>query len=213
MVDNREAGFLDYNEKNIFKNMLQIEEHLHNLSESDNKLGHAQCINKHSFFVEAELEEAISHATVSSPDKLDTIKLVRKQIIEFRETLSKHSVEENIIIIRNIRKEVEKLNPKLFDTKQCKACGNLDKIFAEMRREIEKMPLKKDIIPSPNTSNESIVITESSPLMERKTELFPVPLPESIDDLLPTAPLQYGLMPPLPQGLAKKVFGEPDAQR
>ena len=75
-----EQYFLSYNKENIFKNLIQAEDHLKNLDEE----GFNQCALKHLSFAEAEADEAISHSMVFIPEKTESFKRLKANIKKVR---------------------------------------------------------------------------------------------------------------------------------
>lgn len=121
--DNREEKFLKYNYDNIMINLHQIEQHIRDINREDVEGNQFQCVKKHSMMVQGELDEAISHAIVSSPRDVEHLKTLKENIILFRRELNDHTPEENIVYIREIRKGMETTDPEEYDTSDCKACG------------------------------------------------------------------------------------------
>lgn len=129
-MDNREEKFLEYNKDNIMMNLQQIEQHLRDIDRED--LGdHSQCITKHSLMVQGELDEAISHASAASPRDVEYYKILKENVIDLRENLGNRTVEENLRLVREIRKGMETTDPEKYDTSQCKACGPISQIKAD----------------------------------------------------------------------------------
>ena len=115
-----EEYFLEYNKDNIFKNLIQAEDHLKNLSEP----GFNQCALKHLLFVEGELEEAVTHSLVVAPKKHDNYKSLVSKVKYIRKEIQKGNADpkKTSMQVRNIRRDFEKFN-RDFDTAECKACG------------------------------------------------------------------------------------------
>ena len=116
-----EQYFLEYNKDNIFKNLIQCEDHLKNLSEP----GFNQCALKHLLFTEGELEEAVTHSLVVAPEKHDSYKALVSKVREIRKEIQKGRADpkKTSMQVRNLRRDFEKFN-RDFDTAECKACGN-----------------------------------------------------------------------------------------
>lgn len=121
--DNREEKFLKYNKDNIMMNLFQIEQHLRDINREDVEGNQHQCIKKHSLMAQGELDEAISHSAAASPRDVDFYKTIKENMIEFRRDLDERTPEENLLMIREIRKAMETTDPDEYDTSQCKACG------------------------------------------------------------------------------------------
>ena len=116
-----EEYFLEYNKDNIFKNLIQAEDHLKKLNEP----GFNQCALKHLLFVEGELEEAVTHSLVVVPEKHDKYKFLVSKVRKIRKEIQKGKADpkNTSMEVRNIRRDFEKFN-KDFDTAECKACGD-----------------------------------------------------------------------------------------
>ena len=126
----REKEFLDFNIDNIFINLYQTEDHLRRLNSVNNEEGHASCVFKHLSFVSGELGEAISHSSVVRPELTPIFQQLMKEVDNLRHKLSDLSVDQAIKKVRNIRKVIEKLNPK-YDTEKCKACGAVEAMLTQ----------------------------------------------------------------------------------
>ncbi|MHA1852559.1 MAG: hypothetical protein ACTSUF_03520 [Candidatus Heimdallarchaeaceae archaeon] len=121
----RETIFLSYNEDNILKHLLAIEDHARNLK-SGMKPEHYACITKHALQVEEQAEEGISHASEVEPEKVDVFIKIRGWIKQFRKELKKDTdPKATIREIRRIRKEAEKLNRE-YNMSECKVCGPIE---------------------------------------------------------------------------------------
>ena len=116
-----EEYFLEYNKDNIFKNLIQCEDHLKNLNEP----GFNQCALKHLLFVEGELEEAVTHSLVVIPEKHDKYKSLVSKVRDIRKEVQEGNADpkKTSMQVRNLRRDFEKFN-KDFDTAECKACGD-----------------------------------------------------------------------------------------
>ena len=124
-MDNREERFLDYNNDNVFINLLQLETHLRNLDDLQTDESQVSCLTKHLAEAEGEALEAISHSATIASDKTPSYRRVRKRLNELRKSLPSYSPDKAILKIREIRKIVEKVVPR-FNTEECVACGDLD---------------------------------------------------------------------------------------
>lgn len=117
----QEEYFLEYNKDNIFKNLIQCEDHLKNLSEP----GFNQCALKHLLFTEGELEEAVTHSLIVAPEKHDNYKALVSKVRHIRKEIQKGNADpkKTSMQVRNLRRDFEKFN-RDFDTAECKACGD-----------------------------------------------------------------------------------------
>jgi len=138
----REKEFLDFNIDNIFINLYQTEDHLRRLNDTNNESGHASCVFKHLSFISGELGEAISHSSVVAPEKMPIFQEMQKETDSLRHNLQNLSVRKAIEKVRELRKSIEKLNPK-YDTSKCKACGKIEK---EIEKEINEIQEKSEKI-------------------------------------------------------------------
>ncbi len=117
----KEQYFLDYNDENLMKNSLAIEDHLRNLDNNYGK-GHASCVTKHALILIEQLDEAQSHCTIAAPEKCDTYRELKKEIREFKDEIENGlDPDKGIRKIREFRSKIESSNP-LWDTANCKAC-------------------------------------------------------------------------------------------
>lgn len=117
----KESFFLDFNVDNIFKNLIQTEDHLRRLHGKTTDEGHASCVTKHLLFVEGEAEEAISHSSIVSPEKIDLFSSVARGASGVRASLNGDGVDESIKKVRDLRKQMEVAYPE-YNTSFCKAC-------------------------------------------------------------------------------------------
>jgi len=129
--------FLSYNKDNIFKNLLQAEHHAKML-DGEVRGGHANCIVKHLAFIEGEAEEAINHAQLVEPQKVeyfkalrDLVYLLRKQVMSGLTTSD--DLNRKIWVLR---KMFESFNEE-YDTTKCTACEALS--YYDTAREMEKL--------------------------------------------------------------------------
>jgi len=129
--------FLSYNKDNIFKNLLQAEHHAKML-DGEVRGGHANCIVKHLAFIEGEAEEAINHAQLVEPQKVeyfkalrDLVYLLRKQVMSGLTTSDE--LNRKIWVLR---KMFESFNEE-YDTTKCTACEALS--YYDTSREMEKL--------------------------------------------------------------------------
>jgi hypothetical protein len=100
--------------------------------------GHANCIVKHLAFVEGEAEEAINHAQLVEPQKVEYFKalrdlayLLRKQVMSGLTTSD--DLNRKIWVLR---KMFESFNEE-YDTTKCTACEALS--YYDTSREMEKL--------------------------------------------------------------------------
>jgi len=103
----KEREFLEYNKLNILANLIEIEDHLRNLTKHYNpNEGDASCIIKHSAMVYGELGEAISHSTIVNPNEVEYYKKLRNEIVDFIKSVEKRE-DPNVLLkrIREIRNE------------------------------------------------------------------------------------------------------------
>lgn len=127
----REERFLNYNNDNIFINLLQLESHLRNLSDLQTDESQISCLIKHLAEAEGEASEAISHSATIEPNKTFSYRKVKEKLHELRKNLINYSPDEAILEIRKIRKIVEKVVPA-FNTENCAACNELDKSIGKV---------------------------------------------------------------------------------
>ncbi len=124
-MDNREERFLDYNNDNIFINLLQLETHLRNLDDLQTDESQVSCLAKHLAEAEGEASEAISHSATVKPEKTSLYRKVKEKLYELRKNLPSYSPDGAILKVREIRKIIEKAVPA-FNTENCIACEKLD---------------------------------------------------------------------------------------
>jgi hypothetical protein len=129
--------FLSYNKDNIFKNLLQAEHHAKML-DGEVRGGHANCIVKHLAFVEGEAEEAINHAQLVEPQKVEYFKALRDLVYLLRkQVMSGLTTSEDLNRkIWVLRKMFESFNEE-YDTTKCTACEALS--YYDTSREMEKL--------------------------------------------------------------------------
>lgn len=122
-----EDRFLQYNEENVIKHLLAIEDHARNLKEGYGP-EHYACITKHSLQIEEQCDEGISHAAVLDTNKVGVFKEVRKRIADFRNKLkSDSSPDVAIKEIRSVRSVAERLG-RGYDTSECRVCGDSESV-------------------------------------------------------------------------------------
>lgn len=124
-MDDREERFLDYNNDNIFMNLLQLETHLRNLDDLQTDESQVSCLAKHLAEAEGEASEAISHSATIAPKNTATYRKIKEKLFELRKNLPSYSPNGAILKVREIRKIVEKVVPA-FNTENCTACEELD---------------------------------------------------------------------------------------
>jgi len=129
--------FLSYNKDNIFKNLLQAEHHAKML-DGEVRGGHANCIVKHLAFVEGEAEEAINHAQLVEPQKVEYFKALRDLVYLLRKQVMSGLVTSEDLNrkIWVLRKMFESFNEE-YDTTKCAACEALS--YYDTSREMEKL--------------------------------------------------------------------------
>jgi hypothetical protein len=129
--------FLSYNKDNIFKNLLQAEHHAKML-DGEVRGGHANCIVKHLAFVEGEAEEAINHAQLVEPQKVEYFKALRDLVYLLRKQIMSGLVTSEDLNrkIWVLRKMFESFNEE-YDTTKCAACEALS--YYDTSREMEKL--------------------------------------------------------------------------
>ena len=120
--------FLQFNEDNIFQNLLQLEDHFRHLSERNNKLGHGSCCTKHLHLIIGECNEAISHSSLANPAKTEAFVEIRGQAKDLMEGMSGKSIRQNIMATREMRKISESLNPARYSTTNCRACDDIKRL-------------------------------------------------------------------------------------
>lgn len=142
-----EQYFLSYNKENIFKNLIQAEDHLKNLDEE----GFNQCSLKHLSFAEAEADEAISHSLIIVPGKTEKFKELRDNIREARKEVQEGKADPKgtTLRVRKLRRQFESFN-KDYDTSQCKSCGEIGK----NKTKVIKNPTKD--LNNPSTFNNQL---------------------------------------------------------
>jgi hypothetical protein len=183
MTEPKEKYFLTFNKEEIFKNMLAIEGHFRNISESSHSdQGFLSCIVKHLADAESHADEAISHSlTVEGEEQSRKWAALRDQLREFRRKLQTQpvSMEEGIRQTRQIRRFFEGFNRE-YDISQCKACGNIEEILAKL-----KIP-KANIAELEEETAHRIIAHLSSK--------YNVPKPKlKLLDNCPTEPTEFGL--------------------
>jgi hypothetical protein len=129
--------FLSYNKDNIFKNLLQAEHHAKML-DGEVRGGHANCIVKHLAFIEGEAEEAINHAQLVEPKKVEYFKALRDLVYLLRkQVMSGLTTSDDLNRkIWALRKMFESFNEE-YDTTKCTACEALS--YYDTSREMEKL--------------------------------------------------------------------------
>ena len=144
-MDNREERFLDYNNDNIFINLLQLETHLRNLDNLQTDESQVSCLTKHLAEAEGEALEAISHSATIKPEITASYREIRKKLFELRRDLSSYTPNKAILKTRGIRKDVEKVVPA-FNTENCIACEVLDQQISKQVGKVFKSGSNKSII-------------------------------------------------------------------
>jgi hypothetical protein len=128
VTEGKEAGFLEYNKDEIFKNLIAAEGHFRNISEAKTGpelaevQGFMNCAVKHLADAEGHADEAVSH-TISDDTESRSYQHLRDDIRDLRHDLQKGKVTpaQGIKRTREIRRQFESFNPE-FDISLCKAC-------------------------------------------------------------------------------------------
>lgn len=158
----REERFLKYNNEKLMKNLLDVEDHLRNISDFETDEGHSSCILKHLLLVESNAEEAISHSSEVNPGSTSTYRRVLEKTSELRDLILAGGTtpDKSILAVRETRKLVEQVAPQ-YKTSSCKACklpldeekvyisGNLNTIkqtFATTKGSKKNMTEMKDLL-------------------------------------------------------------------
>jgi len=118
-----DGEFLHYNEDNIMKHLLAIEDHLRHVKGTMSP-EHTSCIIKHSLQLEEQADEAISHSTSAAPMKTPVFMAIRNHIKNLRRLWGTEgiSLQKDMVRIRNLRKLAENLNPS-YQISQCHLCS------------------------------------------------------------------------------------------
>lgn len=121
----KEAGYLEYNQDEIFKNLIAAEGHFRNVKASDKEeaAGFMNCVVKHLADAEGHADEAISHSIATNKTEAEKYQTLRDNIRDLRHDLQKGKVSptEGIKRTRNVRRYFEGFNPE-FDISKCQAC-------------------------------------------------------------------------------------------
>ena len=129
----KEAYYLNFNQDEVFKNLLASEGHFRNVDPKQDSYGFMNCIVKHLADAEGHADEAISHALIVK-GKADSQKFnkLRDELKSFRKKLQESSIDqaEGIKEIRRIRRYFESFNPK-YDVSKCQSCGDIDGFIKE----------------------------------------------------------------------------------
>jgi len=136
-LDSKTRTFLAYNKDNIFKNLIQAEDHFRNVKPGFDP-GWLNCIVKHLAFAEAEAEEAISHSLSLGKEEesrrfaelRDEIRKLRRKIQEGKLKSASAGIRE----VRRLRRMFESFNPE-YDVSRCESCGEaVDRLIKEIQR-------------------------------------------------------------------------------
>lgn len=121
MVDDRESHFLGYNEREIFKQLISLEEHSRNLDENQSN-AEVGCFWKHMASLEGHIDEAISHSAEVAPEKTSFFQELAFDTKSLETIFEKNKNPTTIIPkVRELRKKVEKLDER-YNTEKCELC-------------------------------------------------------------------------------------------
>jgi len=135
-LDSKTRTFLAYNKDNIFKNLIQAEDHFRNVKPRFDP-GWLNCIVKHLAFAEAEAEEAISHSLSLGKEEesrrfaelRDEIRRLRRKIQEGKLKSASAGIRE----VRRLRRMFESFNSE-YDVSKCESCGEaVDRLIKEIQ--------------------------------------------------------------------------------
>lgn len=128
--------FLRYNKDNIFKNLIQAEDHFRNVKPGFDPVW-LNCVVKHLAFAEAEAEEAISHSLSLGKEEQsrrfaelrDEIRKLRRKIQEGKVTSASVGIRE----VRRLRRLFESFNEE-YDVSRCESCGEaVERLIKEIQ--------------------------------------------------------------------------------
>jgi len=143
MAEPKEKYFLKFNLRNILANAIQAEDHCRYIK--DSRPEHHSCVQKHLLFIRGELGEAISHASVVSPELVPKFKEIlaytERVLDEFEQGIKDPS--EAIVKIRKIRRKTEEIF-KPYDTSECKVCGDVEKVLRAFVEEVERIKREEE---------------------------------------------------------------------
>jgi len=139
----KEAEWLKFNVRNIISNLYQAEDHARYLIPGM-KPEHFSCIIKHLLFVDGELGEAESHASVVNESLIPRIRTIRQRVQRLLDRLeepisTEADVAQVLRELREIRKEMEKLFPT-YDTEECEVCAPPSEGLVEALKEVRMHP-------------------------------------------------------------------------
>jgi len=117
-----EEYFLKYNKDNIFKNLVQAEDHLKKVKEPN----FAQCALKHTMFAEGEAEEAVGHSMSVEPESTEDFKELVEDVTKLRKEIQTGNFDPDKTVsdVRRIRRKFESFN-KDYDVSRCRSCGEV----------------------------------------------------------------------------------------
>jgi len=139
----KEAEWLKFNVRNIISNLYQAEDHARYLIPGM-RPEHFSCIIKHLLFVDGELGEAESHASVVNESLIPKIRTIRQRVQRLLDRLeepisTEADVAQVLRELREIRKEMEKLFPT-YDTEECEVCAPPSEGLVEALKEVRRHP-------------------------------------------------------------------------
>jgi len=141
-MEPKEKYFLRFNLRNILANAIQAEDHCRYVK--DSRPEHHSCVQKHLLFIRGELGEAISHASVVSPELVpkfrEILAYTERVLDEFEQGIKDPS--EAIVKIREIRRKTEEIF-KPYDTSKCEVCGDVEKVLRAFAEEVERIKEKE----------------------------------------------------------------------
>lgn len=148
------------------RNLIASEIHLRDLT-NKREVGHDSCIRKHLLFIENELGEAQSHATVIKPELVKIFKKLEQKVINLRKGLSQRDVIKSINEVRIIRKKVEELNPE-YDTSNCISCQQVEKEVEKAMNNSRNLKSKVYKVEKPINNNIERPLKRGEKSMEKK---------------------------------------------
>lgn len=117
-----------WNERNILTNLIQAEEHARYIDEDVMDPEHLACISKHLLNVRGELGELMTHT--ENDEEREVVEDVILQLEHKIQTIQNEGNTISIDEIKHIRKQLEP-TMNVFDTSQCRSCGELGKLLRE----------------------------------------------------------------------------------
>jgi len=131
--------FLVYNEDNVMKQLLAIEDHLRHLS-SNYKSEEASCVVKHILTLSEQCDEGISHASeLNESEKAEIFRAIGYGASRLKDKLAKqYSPYELIKDVRELRRKAEKLNP-IYNLEKCNSCGSVEETINKLKETLQKI--------------------------------------------------------------------------